>query len=577
MLEPKYFVLQTLFAERVFRIPHYQRFYSWGTRQREDLFADLRTLADARPDQHHFMATLVCFRTPETKTVGVSQYRIYDVVDGQQRLTTLILLLKSIELAMEADSADRTELHNVIVKRDSQLILLQTNNSNELIFNRFLRDGVAPSEPETETRADENLAEGIDECREFVAQWQAERPLAELLRLVMHRLGFVVYDTEDPRAVYTVFEVLNSRGLAVDWLDKCKSMLMGRAFELAPSPQVQATEIDSLQAIWGNIYREIAKENVSGEYVLRIAATLFHGPGVSRPRSAEDSLEVMRAEADGFQKPREFSARLLTIARQLTTLASDAQLGPVTEILHSRILAVALLLAGGVNDQERGILLDQWERTTFRIFGLHGYDARNKIGDYVRLATRIVRGDPTMQTHTEILAALQEIGAKCPIDRGVTQGLANRDCYGDDVDLCRYVLWRYEEHLATAAGAGATPDPAERTAIWQRTANDTVEHIFPQAGESAAGWRNQMRNGNGPAEPVADHVGRIGNLILLPKALNSQARTRPFAEKKQLYTRHNLRSVLEVLEKEQWTLREIEEREQRILDWARRRWADVGP
>ena len=107
MIEPRYGVLQTLFADRVFRIPHYQRFYSWQKRQRDDLFDDLKKLATGREDQHHFMATIVCHRTSETKDVGAVQYRIYDVVDGQQRLTTLILLLKSIELALPEASEDR--------------------------------------------------------------------------------------------------------------------------------------------------------------------------------------------------------------------------------------------------------------------------------------------------------------------------------------------------------------------------------------------------------------------------------------------------------------------------------------
>jgi hypothetical protein len=67
MIEPRYGVLQTLFADRVFRIPHYQRFYSWQKRQRDDLFSDLRKLADRGEGQHHFMATIVCQRTAETK------------------------------------------------------------------------------------------------------------------------------------------------------------------------------------------------------------------------------------------------------------------------------------------------------------------------------------------------------------------------------------------------------------------------------------------------------------------------------------------------------------------------------
>ena len=69
------------------------------------------------------------------------------------------------------------------------------------------------------------------------------------MRLVLHRLGFVVYDTEDSRVVYTVFEVLNSRGLAVDWLDKAKSVLMGRMYELSTTSMAAEAEIHSLQGM----------------------------------------------------------------------------------------------------------------------------------------------------------------------------------------------------------------------------------------------------------------------------------------------------------------------------------------
>jgi uncharacterized protein with ParB-like and HNH nuclease domain len=67
------------------------------------------------------MATIVCHRTAETKDVGAVQYRIYDVVDGQQRLTTLILLLKSIELALPEAPEDRKDLAKTLVKRDGNV------------------------------------------------------------------------------------------------------------------------------------------------------------------------------------------------------------------------------------------------------------------------------------------------------------------------------------------------------------------------------------------------------------------------------------------------------------------------
>ena len=118
------------------------------------------------------------------------------------------------------------------------------------------------------------------------------------MSLLLHRLGFVVYDTEDNRVVYTVFEVLNSRGLAVDWLDKTKSILMGRSYELSSSVAVAEAEIQGLQSIWGQIYREIAKANVAGDEILRVTATLYYSPGVAKPRPAEECLGFVRKECN---------------------------------------------------------------------------------------------------------------------------------------------------------------------------------------------------------------------------------------------------------------------------------------
>jgi hypothetical protein len=574
MIEPRYGVLQSLFADRVFRIPHYQRFYSWGNRQREDLFSDIKKLAGQKEDQHHFMATIVCHRTAETKSVGTSQYRIYDIVDGQQRMTTLIILLKCIELAMPAGSDDRNDLAKILVKRDGHLILLQTNNANEYLFNRFIREGEVPQRSEIYTHSDRNLARAIEDCQKFVGEWQQKQNIAALMSLVLHRLGFVVHDTEDNRAVYTVFEVLNSRGLDVDWLDKTKSVLMGVAFELAASPDAAAAGIQNLQSLWAEIYREIAKENVPGDEILRVTATLYYGPAAGKPRSSEDSLELLRKECNAFDKARQISERLLDVARKLVRLHGDVYLGPVTEILQCRLLAVAILCARGVNDRERQKLLQQWEGTTFRIFGLNSKDSRTKVGAYVRLAAQIMKEDIEMRTYNQIIGALRELGADYPIDSAVMEGLVGKDCY-ENPEKCRYILWLYEEHLARSAGAGATVDEHDRNAIWRRRASDSIEHIFPQNPNREPAWKDKMRRGRGKERPIEPNVGRIGNLLLLPIRLNQESKTRPFEEKKQIYARHHLRMIDEVCEKADWTLKQIEERETKIVEWAKTQWRDI--
>lgn len=574
MIEPRYNVLSLLFANRVFRIPQYQRFYSWHPKQRTDLFGDLAKLIKGPQDQHHFMATIVCHRTATSFPIGTAQYQLYDVVDGQQRLTTLILLLKCIELALPPASDDRTDLGKILVKRDGHLILLQTNNANEHIFNEFLRNGTEPTADQLATHSDINLAQCISDCKAFLHEWSKTRNLPELMQLVLHRLGFVVYDTEDSRAVYTLFEVLNSRGLAVDWLDKAKSVLMGKAFELGKSEPAKQSEIDALQKIWGQIYLELASEDVPGEEILRIMATLYYGPSHGKPRSAEDSLEELRAHCNEGTDPQAISLKLLDICKKLVGLYKNVQLSAVTEVLQARLLAIAIQSAPHVTPTERQTLMDQWERITFRIFGLLQRDSRTKVGEYLRAGNKIITSHNSTQSFSQIMTEIKALGSDYPTDKTVDDALKGGNFY-QYPEACRYFLWNYEEHLASALGKNATVDEHERATIWKKRASDSIEHIFPQSPESEPGWAGKMRNSQGEEMDIHPSVDRIGNLILLPGGLNSEARTKPFKDKRDIYAKHHLRMIDELNAYSDWNYETIGDRENALIAWAKARWSDL--
>jgi hypothetical protein len=145
------------------------------------------------------------------------------------------------------------------------------------------------------------------------------------------------------------------------------------------------------------------------------------------------------------------------------------------------------MTAAGVSDNERRKLLEQWERVTFRIFGLFGKDSRTKVGDYVRLAYKIVAEDIETRTHNQIMAGLRDLGQAHPIDQAVEEGLIRRDLY-DRPEECRYLLWSYEEHLAQKLGSGATIDENERMEIWRLRALDSIEHIFPRNPPVGKAW-----------------------------------------------------------------------------------------
>ena len=570
MIEPKYYSLNALFTGRVFRIPHYQRFYSWVKKQRDDLFSDLESLHKKGRDRHHFMATIVCYRTGEVRQVGSAEYGLYDVVDGQQRLTTLIILLRAIHDKLE-EGQDKTAIGNMLVKTDENLLLLQTNNANERLFNDFLREGREPAEDDVKTYADRNLTRAIKECKQFVGQWTGSvGTLIDLLGLLRNRIGFVVYDTEDEQAVYTLFEVLNSRGLPVDPLDKCKTLLMGRAVELSSTPGAAESKTRELQKLWGRIYDEMALCHVSGVEILRVAATLLPESKGGKPPKADGALDAFRKRVQQPQDAIGATEWLYDVAKGLVELHKNPCWGPVAKILQARVLAVALMVAKSLTESERRKALAQWEKVTFRIYGLHRKDARTKVGDYVRLGRSVMRSEGPGSSYANIMAAISTIGEDYPIEGAVAE-VRRGECYEGFEDEARYILWRYEEHLAREADAQVNEEM--RAAIWAaRSASETIEHIFPQNPERKGPWRGKVKSGG----KKGAHVDSIGNMILLPPGLNSQAGNRGFEEKKAVYRKASgLRMITEVIERADWKADEIASREERISEWIRSEWADL--
>ena len=233
MIQPEFKPLIVILSDKLFRIPEYQRHYSWQTKQRNELFEDIKKLQAAREkydERTHFMATIVCLKTKDKEKVGSNTFYVYDIVDGQQRLTTLVILLKAISLKLRNDEQldEAKELDKLLVKDDGRLIILQNNHDNRVILRDYLKNGNEPQADSIQTVADKNIFQAIKDCEKFV---NCHSHVVDLLALVKNYLYFIFQSLEDKGAVYTIFEVLYSRGLDVDWLDKCKSLLMGLLYE----------------------------------------------------------------------------------------------------------------------------------------------------------------------------------------------------------------------------------------------------------------------------------------------------------------------------------------------------------
>ena len=402
MLQPEFKPLINILQGKLFRIPEYQRHYSWQTKHREDLFDDIKRLQEQREknknvDRIHFMATLVCLKKKDTpESIGANMFYHYDVVDGQQRLTTLIILLKSISIKLkEHKNRSYEDLDRLVVKDDKMLIILQNNQDSHGILRQYLERGKKPKEEDIRTHADKNLDEAIKDCEKFVDQYDSSSKVVNLLILVQNFLYFVFQQIDDEGAVYTIFEVLNSRGLEVDLLDKCKSLLMGLLYESAPDEKVLDAHTSELLCIWTAIYKHIGQKNIPGHEIVRFAATLKTQSGAGRPLSAEDALKFFKDDCEDSDSnnviDRIFKNTkwLGDITSRLAKLYGNNKMQAVTDVTQARLLAVSIMLRDDLSDKEQNQLFEQWERTTFKLYGFWGKDARYKVGDYVRLAKTI--------------------------------------------------------------------------------------------------------------------------------------------------------------------------------------------
>ena len=555
-IHPQYLTLSKLLDGRLFRIPEYQRAYSWTSRERQDLFGDIEKVCAKGQDAGHFMAAVVCLRR-DKQTLGTDEFHVLEVVDGQQRLTTLIILLNAIKRLLnrkdKAEAKLKRELTELLVKVEGdELLLLQTNHDSSHHFATFLRAGTSPASASATTLADREILRAIEDCQAFILKWtDGGESLSSLAALLKNRLFFLLHEIEDEQMVYTVFEVLNSRGLDVSWLDRLKSILMGAAFELK-NVNLDGL-VKELHTVWRSIYSVIGLHQGQSTEVLRFAATLHVTKTPKKPLGERDAVEELRSATGTAKKIRDVAAWLLRVTKAIDTVTGSTRLNAVTRISQARLLATAIHLREDITPKQRKQLLSRWEKVSFRIYGLLRKDARTGVGNYVRLAWQVANKKLSVDA---IDKALVEIGEEFPIKDAVDL-LRNADCYdGWEAEL-RYFMFRYEEHLTRKQKLNFRNEQWEK--IWMVSPSESIEHIWAKS-KVPDKYRHQL-----------------GNLVLLPPKLNSTLQDKPAKNKAAHYRKTGLLiagEVADVIDTAGWKSRSIKEREERLIEWAAKEWAD---
>lgn len=197
-----------------FVIPAYQRIYTWGETQCEELWLDI--LRAGRFDRSHFLGTILY-----TKDMTASGERL-TIIDGQQRITSVSLILLALARYTRehpSDHLDAADLKNrylrVLGKEGKESPKLITSHYDAEAYLASLED----RKPAAKTAVSRNLAY-------FEAKMNDEAFALEELTRGLSNLAIIAVQVEDSKMAQSIFEGINSKGVPLNVADMVRNYLL---------------------------------------------------------------------------------------------------------------------------------------------------------------------------------------------------------------------------------------------------------------------------------------------------------------------------------------------------------------
>lgn len=251
-----------------YRIPRFQRDYSWDIDHWEDLWADMRATLAPDGEPSHYMGYLVLQSADD---------RSFDVIDGQQRLTTLSLFVLAVlkNLQRQVDAGNEADANTRRIEQIRQTYLgyldpvtltakpkLTLNRNNNAYYRDYLLS--LGHLPKRNLRASEHaMRKAFEWFDRQVAHYLKERVgdegmrLAQLVEDVSDKLFFTVITVTDELNAYKVFETLNARGVRLSATDLLKNYL----FSVLDRDGESDHELQNLEERWEAIVGRLQAEN----------------------------------------------------------------------------------------------------------------------------------------------------------------------------------------------------------------------------------------------------------------------------------------------------------------------------
>ena len=553
--------IEGLLKEGMYIVPDYQRPYSWTKEQIEELLEDVRI--GMINDTNHFFGTVML-------NVGKQDSEFIEIVDGQQRLSTVIIILYVIlemyNLSRFAEIPNIDGRKNALINKlnelnDESVIIgnkITLAGSNKEFFKEYIVNSIFNDSKKDEVIKEYKINNNFKENKKISDSFKiihkyffnAINELSDddgynLLKkyqsYILSNLELVVIKVEEDADAFLIFETLNDRGLALSAVDLIKNIIFKNC--------TQSERFEEIKEKWSFMVSNLEDMNEVKKYLRQYYMAKY---GFVSPQSLfKEYRKFLKSDCDKscdfVEELYRYSSFYDALKHPLNGVFKNNNLISVLEEMNKFKfdLANPILIACYLKYKD--------EEKLARVAKL----CMNFLIRYVSLsggkATTIEKkiGDMAVNFSEEgILSKFKELSDDNILEEHLKNITLNYKTY-----LAYYLLVKYEESL-------------HKNEPWNTTGrNDiTIEHILPQTVDKNKPEGKAWCDVFGDEKICKIHENKLGNLTLLCRTGQSKAGNREFEFKKEVYKEYtDMLSTKELIKVKQWNSNEIEKRQKRMV------------
>ncbi|MET0432410.1 MAG: DUF262 domain-containing HNH endonuclease family protein [Hyphomicrobium sp.] len=541
-------------------IPLFQRPYSWGREQAEQLLDDLMEAAglasDGQADETYFLGAVVLMDAPGAETAKLSPKmtpREFGVIDGQQRLVTLMTLLAVLrDLETDVKKPVGKRVQSMLVAqlgtrffRTERFRLHLSTRERAVLEDHVLLSGssvqptflMEPSLPEAtlldvRDRFKVVLSEMTNTSRQALADFIADRCYV------------VVIVGNDIDRSHQMFVVLNERGKKLQRNDILKSDILARMstgdakWAVSVWDDMSLALGDGFEPFFGHL------RTIYGHGRLQIVSGVRQ---VIRDSGGSEAFfkDVFVPYAKAYVLVRNNGKGVLPSEMQRTLVYLNRL--PEADWAPAAIIA---LKDWKLDPDRAAFLLREIERLAM-LTRLLCAGSGKRVRRFSELIKAMRSGAPIDTSHPVLQMSRDEA-------RGIAFHL--KDFHKRNPKVCKLLLLRLGDEMA---GTMDAVDPDQYT----------IEHVLPQRPSASSPWRQMFAS----AEERSQLVESLGNLVLITQQENDRARNASWEEKLEIYGRGSSKTpplaiTRDVLDEREWRKAQIEGREKRLVGLIDRLW-----